>query len=282
MKSGAGVNFPNSTLSAPALTAKDRRDLAEGLAAGVDFVGLSFVRSAGARRRSSGGSSRAWRPRRRPWIVSKIERTEALADLDRLAAASDALMVARGDLGVEIGLASVPRAQREILAAGRRHARARHRRDADAGVDDREPDADARRGLGRGGRRARRRGRRDALGRDGGRRVPGRGRRGDGRDRARRRGAGRGRRARRRVAAPRPETSRPSSRARPPEMAREAHARGDGRLHGVGADGAPRVQEPALHPGRRVHVARVGPAEAHAPPRRRVLPRPERPGASRR
>jgi pyruvate kinase len=115
------VNFPNSALSAPALTAKDRRDLAEGIAAGVDFVGLSFVRSpahvAALRRLLSRVA-----PERRPWIVSKIERKEALAALDSLAAASDALMVARGDLGVEIGLASVPRAQREILAAGRRHA----------------------------------------------------------------------------------------------------------------------------------------------------------------
>ena len=54
--------------------------------------------------------------------MSKIERKEALAALDELAAVSDVLMVARGDLGVEIGLANVPRAQREILAAGRRHA----------------------------------------------------------------------------------------------------------------------------------------------------------------
>ena len=121
LKSGAGVNFPNSALSAPALTAKDRRDLAEGLAAGVDFVGLSFVRSPSHVEKLRRLLARV-PPERRPWIVSKIERKEALAALDELAAASDALMVARGDLGVEIGLASVPRAQREILAAGRRHA----------------------------------------------------------------------------------------------------------------------------------------------------------------
>jgi pyruvate kinase len=121
LKSGAGVNFPNSALSAPALTGKDRRDLAEGLAAGVDFVGLSFVRSPAHVAQLRRLLARV-APERRPWIVSKIERKEALAALDELAAASDALMVARGDLGVEIGLASVPRAQREILAAGRRHA----------------------------------------------------------------------------------------------------------------------------------------------------------------
>ncbi len=121
VKSEAGVNFPDSTLTAPALTAKDRRDLDEALAAGVDFVGLSFVRSAAhvAQLRRLLESVPA---DRRPWIVAKIERPEALRELDRIAAASDALMVARGDLGVEIGLARVPAAQREILAAGRRHA----------------------------------------------------------------------------------------------------------------------------------------------------------------
>jgi pyruvate kinase len=121
VKSEAGVNFPDSTLTAPALTPKDRRDLAEALDAGVDFVGLSFVRSAAhvaQLRRLFGRVAED----RRPWIVAKIERPEALGDLDRIAAASDALMVARGDLGVEIGLARVPAAQREILAAGRRHA----------------------------------------------------------------------------------------------------------------------------------------------------------------
>ncbi len=87
----------------------------------MDFVGLSFVRSAehvAQLRRLFGRVAED----RRPWIVAKIERPEALRDLDRIAAASDALMVARGDLGVEIGLARVPAAQREILAAGRRHA----------------------------------------------------------------------------------------------------------------------------------------------------------------
>jgi pyruvate kinase len=121
VRTGAGVNFPRSALSAPALTAKDRRDLAEGLEAGVDFVGLSFVRSAAhveTLRRLLGRAARS-----RPWIVAKIERAEALADLDAIASAADALMVARGDLGVEIGLAAVPAAQRRILEAGRRFSK---------------------------------------------------------------------------------------------------------------------------------------------------------------
>ena len=118
LRTGAGVNFPETVLSSPALTAKDRRDLREGLDAGIDFIGLSFVRSeehvAGLRRlvARSGGAAR-------PWIVAKIERPEAVEALPRIAAVSDALMVARGDLGVEIGLASVPGAQETILEAGR-------------------------------------------------------------------------------------------------------------------------------------------------------------------
>ncbi|HUM03598.1 MAG TPA: pyruvate kinase [Thermoanaerobaculia bacterium] len=117
LRTGAGVNFPDSALSAPALTPKDRRDLREGLGAGIDFVGLSFVRTAAHVAELRRALSRV-PEKRRPWIVSKIERPEALAALAAIAGASDALMAARGDLGVEIGLAAVPAAQARILAAG--------------------------------------------------------------------------------------------------------------------------------------------------------------------
>ncbi|MFI5181093.1 MAG: pyruvate kinase [Thermoanaerobaculia bacterium] len=118
LRTGAGVNFPDSTLSAPALTRKDRRDLREGLDAGIDFVGLSFVRSAAHVVELRRVVARA-RGAARPWIVAKIERPEAVEALPRIAAVSDVLMVARGDLGVEIGFAAVPRAQETILEAGR-------------------------------------------------------------------------------------------------------------------------------------------------------------------
>ena len=215
VKSGAGVNFPNSALSAPALTAKDRRDLAEGLAAGVDFVGLSFVRSPAHVAQLRRLLARV-APERRPWIVSKIERKEALAALDELAAASDALMVARGDLGVEIGLASVPRAQREILAAGRRHAVPVivATQMLESMIENPTPTraevSDVAGAVHDGA---------DAVmlsGRDGGRSVACRGRRGDGRDRARRRGAGSGRVPGDRVASSDAGISPPSWRARPP------------------------------------------------------------------
>jgi pyruvate kinase len=118
VRKGAGVNLPSSALSAPAVTAKDRRDLREGLEAGIQFVGLSFVRSVEhvktLRRLIAEAPAE-----RRPWIVSKIERVEAVRGLREIAAASDVLMVARGDLGVEIGLAAVPGAQRAILSVGR-------------------------------------------------------------------------------------------------------------------------------------------------------------------
>lgn len=114
-----GIHVPGRSLGGPALTAKDRRDLKEGLAAGVDFVGLSFVRSA---RHVLDLRRLLLRvpEERRPWVVAKIERREALSDLPAIARAADALMVARGDLGVEIGLARVPAAQRAILRTGRR------------------------------------------------------------------------------------------------------------------------------------------------------------------
>ena len=121
VKTGAGVNFPSSALSAPALTPKDRRDLREGLQAGVDFVGLSFVRSV-AHVEALRKLLRRVPEDRRPWIVSKIERAEALASLEAIARVSDVLMVARGDLGVEIGLTAVPRAQRKVLSVGQRLA----------------------------------------------------------------------------------------------------------------------------------------------------------------
>jgi pyruvate kinase len=118
VRKGAGVNFPSSALSAPAVTAKDRRDLREGLEAGIQFVGLSFVRSVEHVKTLRRLIAEA-PVERRPWIVSKIEREEAVRALREIAAASDVLMVARGDLGVEIGLAAVPGAQRAILRVGR-------------------------------------------------------------------------------------------------------------------------------------------------------------------
>lgn len=107
-----GVNFPDTHISAPALTDKDRRDAAWAAETGLDFVALSFVRSAAdieqLRELLGAAGSRAQ-------IVAKIEKREAVADLDRIVAAADAVMVARGDLGVELEVWKVPLIQKDIV-----------------------------------------------------------------------------------------------------------------------------------------------------------------------
>ncbi len=107
-----GVNFPGVRLSAPSMTQKDRRDLAFGLEMGVDFVALSFVRRAddiiGLRRLLR----RAQRP---PMLIAKIERREAIENLEEILEVADGVMVARGDLGVEYPAERVPILQKRII-----------------------------------------------------------------------------------------------------------------------------------------------------------------------
>ncbi|NLG35950.1 MAG: pyruvate kinase [Lentisphaerae bacterium] len=112
LSSHKGINLPSRSIRAPILTEKDYGDLAFGLAQGVDFVALSFVRSAAdievAREfmRKQG----VIRP-----IIAKIEKHEALGELDGIMEAVDGVMVARGDLGVDIPPEKVPTAQRRII-----------------------------------------------------------------------------------------------------------------------------------------------------------------------
>ena len=107
-----GVNLPDTAVSIPPLTDKDREDMAFGVKQGVDYVALSFVRRRDdlleCRRllHSLGGRSP---------IIAKIEHPEALADLDGVLTASDGVMVARGDLGVELSPERVPMAQKRII-----------------------------------------------------------------------------------------------------------------------------------------------------------------------
>jgi pyruvate kinase len=117
LRSHVGINFPGHSLSVPALTAKDYEDLRFGLAQGVDFVALSYVRSAQdvilARDfiRSQGADTP---------IIAKIEKHEALGQLQEILAVADGLMVARGDLGVEVPLERVPMIQKQIISAANR------------------------------------------------------------------------------------------------------------------------------------------------------------------
>lgn len=110
-----GLNVPTANLSIPAVTPKDRRDLAWGLKHGVDGVAISFVKSADDLRRVRRAIAKQLPPKRRPWVVAKIEKHEAVADLDSIVRASDCVMVARGDLGVEVDPAEVPFIQKEII-----------------------------------------------------------------------------------------------------------------------------------------------------------------------
>ncbi len=107
-----GVNLPGTTLSTPSITEKDREDLAFGLAQGVDYVAQSFVRAAAdvEALKSLIADQGAAVP-----VIAKIEKPQALGDLDNIIAASDGVMVARGDLGVEIPAEQVPGYQKAII-----------------------------------------------------------------------------------------------------------------------------------------------------------------------
>lgn len=113
-----GINAPNVPLPQIGITQKDEDDLRFGLAAGVDLVALSFVQTAEdiARARSIAADAGRAIP-----IVAKLERPEAITRLDEISRAADALMVARGDLGLELPLEQVPQVQKQVLRSGRDH-----------------------------------------------------------------------------------------------------------------------------------------------------------------
>ncbi len=108
-----GVNLPGVPLPIPSLTRKDISDLEFALELGVDFVALSFVRSAADIRDLRALIEQAGS---RAHIIAKIEKSEAVDVLDDVLTETDAVMVARGDLGVEIGPALVPLLQKRIIA----------------------------------------------------------------------------------------------------------------------------------------------------------------------
>lgn len=117
ISSHKGVNLPNTQLPISAITAKDRDDLEFALKLGVDWIGLSFVQKVEdvrfAKKLING----------RAWVISKLEKPSAIDDLDNIIRESDAIMVARGDLGVECPIQVVPVLQKKIVAACRKYAR---------------------------------------------------------------------------------------------------------------------------------------------------------------
>ena len=113
-----GINLPGVKVSAPSVTEKDLADLKAGLAAGVDYVAMSFVRSAADVRalREHMGTARV------P-IIAKIEKPEAVHDIDAILDVANGIMVARGDLGVEMSLEMVPPIQKRLIRRARRKNR---------------------------------------------------------------------------------------------------------------------------------------------------------------
>ncbi len=116
LSNGKGINRQGGGLSAPALTEKDREDIRTAAALGCDYLAVSFPRTAAdveeARSllREAGGTG---------GIVAKIERAEAVTNIREIILASDAVMIARGDLGVEIGDAELPGVQKMIIHTAR-------------------------------------------------------------------------------------------------------------------------------------------------------------------
>jgi pyruvate kinase len=112
LSSRKGFNLPDTKLSIPAMTEKDRADLAFGLEMKVDWIGLSFVRKAeDIAELKNIIEANEWKPR----VVAKIEKPEAMDNIDEIIAATDGVMVARGDLGVEMPMEQVPVIQKRIV-----------------------------------------------------------------------------------------------------------------------------------------------------------------------
>lgn len=112
LKSRKGMNLPNVNISQPAVTSKDKKDMLFAIQNSCDYIAVSFVRNANdiinarAFVKQHGGTA---------WLVAKIEKQEALMNIEKIIDVSDAIMVARGDLGVEIPAAQVPIVQKRIV-----------------------------------------------------------------------------------------------------------------------------------------------------------------------
>lgn len=110
--SGKGIHLPTRTIEAPSLSEKDKNDLAFGMNEGVDFVALSFVRSQSDITEARHHMKKLGRS---VPIIAKIEKHEALSNIDEIIQVVDGIMVARGDLGIETSLANVPLVQKMLI-----------------------------------------------------------------------------------------------------------------------------------------------------------------------
>jgi len=125
LKSNKGVNLPGANLTIPIFTEKDRDDLAFGLEKGIDMIAISFVKCAAdidTVRQAVKDLAKNKKAEKTP-IIAKLERPEAIENLEEIMNTADGVMVARGDLGVEMSPAAVPIAQKEIIACANAHAK---------------------------------------------------------------------------------------------------------------------------------------------------------------
>ena len=112
LSSRKGVNFPHSNLKISAITPKDEKDLIFGAKNGVDIVAISFVNSKNDILKAKSILKKAGA---NPWVIAKIETKKAVENLDEILEVSDGVMVARGDLGIEVGIEKVPVIQKKII-----------------------------------------------------------------------------------------------------------------------------------------------------------------------
>ncbi|MCV6607331.1 MAG: pyruvate kinase [Campylobacterales bacterium] len=112
LTSRKGVNFPDLTLSIDVITEKDKKDIEFGVKNGVDFAAISFVQKREDIELAREVASKFGRP---PLFIPKIEKKDAVANLEDILSVSDGVMVARGDLGVELGVELVPKIQKKII-----------------------------------------------------------------------------------------------------------------------------------------------------------------------
>jgi len=115
LSSNKGMNLPGVSVNVPSLTGKDRDDLSFGIGEGVDYVALSFVRSAADIRELRNAIIERIEPGRYLPIIAKIEKPEGVEHCDEIIAESDGVMIARGDLGVELSPEDVPIIQKKIV-----------------------------------------------------------------------------------------------------------------------------------------------------------------------
>lgn len=120
LSNNKGINKAGGGLTAPALTAKDMEDIRTAMSFQADFIAVSFPKSATDMEMARQLANVAGEPwRHKPALIAKIERSEAIPVLDQILKASDGIMVARGDLAVEVGNAAVPALQKRMIRMAR-------------------------------------------------------------------------------------------------------------------------------------------------------------------